>query len=61
LVASLHRQVIEALGIPVSTGSSFELDGVDLQSVQSQDPEFVNQVNEFIDEYCPALEALAKK
>lgn len=70
LVVSLPKEVLEPLGISDGTDVSVELDRSNSEIVirpaqaslkASLDTEFVRQVNEFIEEYRPALEALAKK
>lgn len=66
MVVSLPREILEPLG--VSDGSEVSVvleDGKIIispiqQSVPGVDEEFARQLAEFIDEYRPALEALAK-
>ena len=66
LVVSLPRQILDALDL--SCGSDVLVTLEDdkiiirpmLQVVPGVDEDFARQVAEFIDEYCPALEALAK-
>lgn len=68
LVVSLPKEAIEALGL--EEGSQVELD-VDAEegkvvihpkrhAARGVDPEFAQQVSEFIEEYRPALEKLAE-
>jgi putative addiction module antidote len=69
IVVSLPKDVIEPLGVSEGTDVSVELDRekgqIVIRPVQSSNPgvidaEFARQVAEFIEEYRPALEALAK-
>ena len=70
LVVSLPKDLLESLGMQDGTDVSVELDRKNRQILirpaelplagdLSQD--FAQQVNEFIDQYRPALEALSKK
>ena len=70
LVVSLPKDLLEPLGVQDGTDVSVELDRKNRQILirPSKLPlagdlseEFVRQVNEFIEEYRPALEALANK
>ena len=70
LVVSLPKDLLEPLGVQDGTDVSLELDRKNRQILirPSKSPlagdlseEFVRQVNEFIEEYRPALEALAHK
>ena len=70
LVVSLPREVIEPLGISDGSDVSVELHRADSEivirparraAVPGLDEEFVRQVNEFIEEYRPALESLARQ
>lgn len=70
LVVSLPKEVLEPLGISDGTDVSVELNRkkseIIIRPMSSPlaagvDEEFAQQVNEFIEEYRPALEALAKK
>ena len=66
LAVSLSREILDALGL--SDGSEVLVtleDGKIIvrpehQAVSGMDEEFARQLAEFIDEYRPALEALAK-
>jgi putative addiction module antidote len=70
LVVSLPKEVLEPLGISDGADVSVELNRKKSEIVirptssplgAGIDEEFARQVNEFIEEYRPALEALAKK
>lgn len=70
LVVSLPKEVLEPLGISDGTDVSVELDRkkseIVIRPTRSPvvagiDEDFARQVNEFIEEYRPALEALSKK
>jgi antitoxin MazE len=66
LVVSLPREMLELLGL--SDGSDVSVESEDgkivirpmQQTVPGVDEEFARQLAEFIDEYRPALESLAK-
>ena len=68
IVVSLPREMLEPLGVAEGTEVSVELDREHgqivirraLPSVAGVDADFARQLNQFIDEYRPALEALAK-
>jgi putative addiction module antidote len=68
IVVSLPREMLEPLGVAEGTDVSVELDRAHGQiiirraptSVAGVDEDFARQLNQFIDEYRPALEALAK-
>jgi antitoxin MazE len=69
LVVSLPREVLEPLGMSDGSDVSVELDRKNGQilirptslAAVGVDETFVKQVNEFIAEYRPALDALSKK
>jgi putative addiction module antidote len=69
LVVSLPREVLEPLGVSDGSDVSVELDRKNGQilirpthlAVAGVDETFAKQVNEFIAEYRPALDALSKK
>ena len=70
LVVSLPKDLLESLGMQDGTDVTVELDRRNRQILirpaempQAGDlsQEFARQVNEFIDQYRPALEALSKK
>jgi putative addiction module antidote len=70
LVVSLPKEVLEPLGISDGMEVSVELDRTNSEIVirpahpataAGVDLEFVRQVNEFIEQYRPALKALARK
>lgn len=70
IVVSLPREMLDTLGIGEGQQISVELDRVNRQIlirpaqtpiVASIDDGFARQVNEFIERYRPALEALARK
>jgi putative addiction module antidote len=70
LVVSLPKEVLEPLGISDGADVSVELNRKKSEIiirptrsplVAGVDEEFARQVNDFIEEYRPALEALAKK
>jgi len=70
LVVSLPKEVLEPLGISDGTDVSVELNRKKTEIVirptrsplaTEVDEAFAQQVNDFIEEYRPALEALAKK
>jgi putative addiction module antidote len=69
IVVSLPKDVIESLGVSEGTDVSVELDRENRQIIirpaeqsiaGSITETFANQLAEFIEEYRPALEALAK-
>lgn len=70
IVVSLPREALEVLGIAVGEEVSVELDKAARQLIiaplpddvntDGVDAEFARQVANFIDEYRPALEALAR-
>ena len=67
-VVSLSREMLESLGISDGSEVSVELDPVTRQitirpiekAIPGVDEDFARQVAEFIEEYRPALEALAR-
>lgn len=68
-VVSLPKDIIEPLGVSEGADVSIELDRENRQIIirpvegsliGSIEPEFARQLAEFIEEYRPALEALAK-
>jgi len=70
LVVSLPKDLLESLGMQDGTDVSVELDRknrqilirpAELPLAGDLSQEFAQQVNEFIDQYRPALEALSKK
>jgi putative addiction module antidote len=70
LVVSLPKDLLESLGMQDGTDVSVELDRknrqilirpAELPLAGDLNQEFASQVNEFIDQYRPALEALSKK
>ena len=70
LVVSLPKDLLETLGMKDGTDVSVELDRknrqilirpAELPLAGDLSQEFAQQVNEFIDQYRPALEALSKK
>lgn len=69
LVVSLPREVLEPLGMSDGSDVSVELDRKNGQilirptslAAAGVDESFTKQVNEFIAEYRPALDALSKK
>ena len=70
LVVSLPKEILEPLGVSDGLDVSVELDRHKGQVVirpsrrleqSGVDDEFARQVSEFIEEYRPALNALAKK
>jgi len=70
LVVSLPKELLEPLGISDGTDVSVELNRKKTEIVirptrsplaAEVDEVFAQQVNDFIEEYRPALEALAKK
>ena len=70
LVVSLPKEVLEPLGISDGADVSVELDRkkshivirpTRSSLVEGLEDEFVRQVNDFIEEYRPALEVLARK
>jgi putative addiction module antidote len=70
LVVSLPKDLLESLGMQNGTDVSVELDRknrqilirpAELPLAGDLSQEFARQVNEFIDQYRPALEALSKK
>jgi putative addiction module antidote len=70
LVVSLPKEILEPLGVSDGSDVSVELDRSNRQILirptplpmaAGLDEEFVRQVNEFIEQYRPALDALAKK
>lgn len=66
MVVSLPRKIFELLGVLDGSKVSVELEDGKIvicpmqQSVPGVDEAFARQLAEFIDEYRPALEALAK-
>jgi putative addiction module antidote len=66
MVVSLPREILEPLGVSDGSEVSVELEDGKIiirpmrQAVPGVDEDFARQVSEFIDEYRPALEALAK-
>ena len=69
MVVSLPREMLEPLGVAEGAEVSVELDRDHGQiiirrapsmSVAGVDEDFARQLNQFIDEYRPALEALAR-
>jgi putative addiction module antidote len=69
-VVSLPKDLLEPLGVKDGTEVSVELDRqnrqilirpVDLPIAGDLSEDFARQVSEFIDQYRPALEALARK
>lgn len=70
LVVSLPKDLLESLGMRDGTNVSVELDRqnrqilirpAELPTVSGLSEEFAHQVSEFIEQYRPALEALARK
>jgi putative addiction module antidote len=70
LVVSLPKDLLESLGMQDGTDVSVELDRKNRQILirpaelplpGNLNQEFAQQVNDFIDQYRPALEALSKK
>ena len=70
IVVSLPKDIVEQLGISEGAAVSVDLDRqnrqivirqVELPIAGSIDEGFARQVSEFISEYRPALEALARK
>ena len=70
LVVSLPRELLEPLGLADGMEVEVELNRADSEIVirptrsletAGVDQEFVRQVHEFIEQYRPALEALARK
>ena len=70
LVVSIPKDLLESLGMQDGTNVSVELDRknrqilirpAELPLAGDLSQEFARQVNEFIDRYRPALEALSKK
>jgi putative addiction module antidote len=70
LVVSLPKEILEALGVSDGSDVSVELDRPNEQILirpsrmpiaAGLDEEFARQVSEFIEQYRPALDALAKK
>ncbi len=67
MVVSLPREILEPLGVSDGSEVSVELEDGKIvirpmqQSVLGVDEEFARQLAEFIDEYRPALDALAKR
>jgi antitoxin MazE len=70
LVVSLPKDLLEPLGMTDGTDVSIELDRknrqilirpTEIQFAAGLNEEFARQVSEFIEEYKPALEALAQK
>ena len=70
IVVSLPRDILEPLGVTEGSDVSVELDREKRQIVirpsekviaPGIENDFVRQVNEFIEEYRPALEALTRK
>jgi putative addiction module antidote len=66
MVVSLPREMLESLGAADGSDVSVELEDGKIvirpmrQAVPGVDEDFARQLSEFIDEYRPALEALAK-
>ena len=66
MVVSLPREMLESLGAADGSDVSVELEDGKIvirpirQTVPGVDEEFARQLSEFIDEYRPVLEALAK-
>lgn len=66
MVVSLPREILEPLGVSDGSEVSVALEDGKIvirpmqQTVPGVDEEFARQLAEFIDEYRPALEALAK-
>ena len=68
IVVSLPKELLEPLGVTEGTDVSVELDREhgqivirpSLPIVAGVDEDFAQQLNQFINEYRPALEALAK-
>jgi putative addiction module antidote len=66
LVVSLPKQILDALDLSCGSDVSVELEDGKIvirpmrQAVPGVDEDFARQLSEFIDEYRPALEALAK-
>jgi len=68
VVVSLPKEILEPLGVTEGTDVSVELDRANGQiiirpaktALPGVDEEFARQLNQFIEEYRPALEALAK-
>ena len=66
LVVSLPRQILNALGLSSGSDVLVALENGKIvihpmrQSVPGVDEDFACQLSEFIDEYRPALDALAK-
>jgi putative addiction module antidote len=68
LVVSLPKDAIDLLGAGEGSEVNFEIDREERRviilpadtAIDGVDKEFARQVNEFIEEYRPALEALAK-
>jgi antitoxin MazE len=66
MVVSLPREILEPLGVSDGSEVSVELEDGKIvirpmqQTVPGVDEEFARQLAEFIDEYRPALESLAK-
>lgn len=70
LVVSLPREVLDPLGLADGNDVSVELDRSKSRIVigpalpvlaEGLDEDFVRQVNDFIEEYRPALEALSRR
>lgn len=70
IVVSLPKDILEPLGMNEGSDVSVELDrekqqiiirAVEKPVAPGVDHEFARQVSEFIEEYRPALEALARK
>ena len=70
IVVSLPKNMLEPLGMNEGSDVSVELDrekrqivirAVEKPATPGINEEFARQVSEFIDEYRPALEALARK
>ncbi len=66
LVVSLPKEILELLGVSDGSDVSVELEGGKIvirpihQSMPGVDEAFARQLAEFIEEYRPALEALAR-
>ena len=70
IVVSLPKEILDPLGVGEGSDVTVELDRENRQIViraikkpiaGSVDETFVRQVNDFIEQYRPALEALARK
>lgn len=69
MVVSLPREIMKSLGLGEGSSVSVRLDPQnrriivtpEREDLQGVNEEFARQVKEFIDEYRPALEALARR